>query len=109
MLDWLKSMASRTLFRPPHERVASRRKKAPQDCTKLPCPRAPARRSASMTTLRRMTTDDLFKFNNINLDVLTETVGDCRARCPRSRAAGEPWAWAGRRRARCSLVRPVPA
>jgi uncharacterized membrane-anchored protein YitT (DUF2179 family) len=26
-----------------------------------------------MTTLRRFTMDDLLKFNNINLDVLTET------------------------------------
>lgn len=27
-----------------------------------------------MTTQRRFTCDDLFTFNNINLDVLTETV-----------------------------------
>lgn len=27
-----------------------------------------------MATLRRFGTDDLFKFNNINLDALTETV-----------------------------------
>lgn len=27
-----------------------------------------------MTTIRRFTTDDLFRFNNVNLDELTETV-----------------------------------
>ncbi len=27
-----------------------------------------------MTTLRRFTCDDMFKYNNVNLDVLTETV-----------------------------------
>eukprot|EP00854_Cymbomonas_tetramitiformis_P000551 gene551-944_t len=27
-----------------------------------------------MTTIRRFTCDDLFTFNNVNLDVLTETV-----------------------------------
>jgi hypothetical protein len=27
-----------------------------------------------MTTIRRFTCDDLFRFNNINLDSLTETV-----------------------------------
>ena len=26
-----------------------------------------------MTTIRRFTTDDMFKFNNVNLDHLTET------------------------------------
>jgi N-terminal acetyltransferase B complex catalytic subunit len=28
---------------------------------------------ATMTTLRQFTLDDLLKFNNVNLDVLTET------------------------------------
>ena len=29
-----------------------------------------------MTTLRRFTCDDLLRFNNVNFDVLTETVRD---------------------------------
>ena len=31
-----------------------------------------------MTTIRRFTTDDLFRFNNVNLDELTETVPTTR-------------------------------
>jgi hypothetical protein len=30
-------------------------------------------RAATMTSLRRFTCDDLFTFNNVNLDILTET------------------------------------
>lgn len=30
--------------------------------------------NTTMTTIRRFTCDDLFRFNNINLDALTETV-----------------------------------
>lgn len=39
-----------------------------------------------MTSLRRFTTDDLFTFNRINLDVLTETV---RARQRRARTCAD--------------------
>ncbi len=30
-----------------------------------------------MTTIRRFTCDDLFSFNNVNLDYFTETVSAC--------------------------------
>jgi hypothetical protein len=30
----------------------------------------------AMTSTRKFCCDDLFRFNNVNLDVLTETVGD---------------------------------
>lgn len=32
----------------------------------------------AMTSTRKFCCDDLFRFNNVNLDVLTETVGDLR-------------------------------
>ncbi len=43
----------------------------------LPLLRRFNRRSTSvtMTTLRQFTCDDMFRFNNINMDPLTETYG----------------------------------
>jgi N-terminal acetyltransferase B complex catalytic subunit len=38
-----------------------------------------------MTTIRRFVCDDLFRFNNVNLDVLTETARACATQ-PRARS-----------------------
>jgi hypothetical protein len=44
----------------------------------------------AMTTLRRFTADDLFKFANVNLDHLTETVGGVRCVGALARGEGSP-------------------
>ena len=38
-----------------------------------------------MTTIRRFVCEDLFRFNNVNLDTLTETVRDVARVCARAR------------------------
>jgi hypothetical protein len=38
-----------------------------------------------MTTIRRFVCEDLFRFNNVNLDPLTETVRDVARVCARAR------------------------
>ena len=41
-------------------------------------PEISSRSAHTMTTIRRFTTDDLFRFNNVNMDELTETVPTAR-------------------------------